>query len=149
MKYILLLSICFTILGCDLESPHSEILISDDFNDLKRGPLGVEVGAHTEYHYLHEAAPKGNWAVSTFSWEPEFMLAWEVRENNDNRRIVQTFTNTPGRHTHPMLVTGDELWENYEIKVIFHPQNKELQSGVVFRYQNDRCYYFCGLHGDS
>jgi len=137
------------MLGCDPESPHSEILISDDFSDLKRGALGVEVGAHTEYHYLHEAAPKGNWAVSTFSWEPEFMLAWEVRENNDDRRIVQTFKNTPGRHTHPMLVTGDELWENYEIKVIFHPQNKELQSGIVFRYQNDRCYYFCGLQKDS
>jgi len=149
MKRIIPILISISTLGCYPESPHTERLLIDNFDELKRGPLGVEVGAHTEYHYLHEAAPKGNWAVSTFSWEPEFMLAWEVRKIGDDQRIIQTYTNTPHRHTHPMLITGDEIWEDYEILVVFYPKNKALQSGVVFRYQNDRCYYFCGLQNDS
>ena len=37
--------------------------------------LGV-VGAHTEYHYLPEAAPKGNWAASTFRSGIGTQRAW-------------------------------------------------------------------------
>ncbi|MFQ6035971.1 MAG: hypothetical protein ACE5NM_09020, partial [Sedimentisphaerales bacterium] len=42
------------------------ILLEDDFSTLRTGLLTSAVGAHTEYHYLSEAAPKGKWAVSTF-----------------------------------------------------------------------------------
>ena len=44
------------------------ILFTDDFNNLPRGPIGSDVGAHTEYHFLHEAKPKGQWAISTFRY---------------------------------------------------------------------------------
>jgi len=48
-----------------------------------------------------------------------------------------------------MIVAGDELWEDYKFVVRFVPESKEYQSGVVFRYQNDRCYYFFGVVGDK
>lgn len=48
-----------------------------------------------------------------------------------------------------MIIAGDEFWEDYEFTVSFVPESKEYQSGVVFRYQNDRCYYFFGVDGDK
>ena len=35
------------------------VLLDDDFSALRTGLLMNTVGAHTEYHYLSEAAPKG------------------------------------------------------------------------------------------
>jgi hypothetical protein len=44
-------------------------------------------------------------------------------------------------------VAGDPLWSNYRITADFAPSSDEGQSGIIFRYRNDRCYYFCGLSG--
>ena len=44
-----------------------------------------------------------------------------------------------------MIIAGDSLWRNYKLKVIFHPENDSQYSGVVFRYRNDRCFYFFGI----
>jgi len=127
----------------------SVILFEDDFSALRRGPFSVAVGAHTEYHYLHEAAPKGNWAVSCFPSNTDFMRAWQVRDENSDRLLVQTFTNKKYKHTHPMVVTGDSLWQNYVVAVRFAPESADGQCGVNFRYRNDRCYYFFGVNGDK
>ncbi len=35
---------------------------------------------------------------------------------------------------------------DYTVKVDFTPDSDEKQSGLAFRYQNDRCYYFLGIH---
>ena len=126
---------------------YSMILFQDDFSGLRRGPFSVEVGAHTEYHYLHETAPRGNWAVSTFTWESGFTRAWRVRNLGADRIFEQTFTCKPDHHSHPMIVTGDVLWRDYKVKATFAPQSRDLQCGVVFRYLNDRSYYFFGVHG--
>ena len=48
-----------------------------------------------------------------------------------------------------MIIAGDEFWEDYKFAVRFVPESKKFQSGVVFRYQNDRCYYFFGVVGDK
>ncbi len=131
-----------------LFAQNSVELFHDDFSELPRGPFSVVVGAHTEYHYLHEAAPKGNWAVTTFRFSPANMRAWQVRDVNNDRIMFQTFTNKD-THTHPMIVAGDSLWKNYTVKVVFSPENKNGQSGMIFRYHNDRCNYFFGVNGDK
>jgi len=138
------------ISGCQ-QTPNrfTEVLFYDDFSSIRRGPYSVEVGAHTEYHYLHEAAPRSQWAVSTFTWEPEFQRTWRVQQEGDDRQMIQTLKNLPDKHAHPMLVAGKEDWKDYSLSVQFTPGLKELQSGVVFRYRNDRCYYFAGVKGDS
>ena len=48
-----------------------------------------------------------------------------------------------------MIIAGDEFWQDYKFAVRFVPESKQYQSGVVFRYQNDRCYYFFGVEGDK
>lgn len=136
--------------GCQLPSDRfTEVLLFDDFSSIRRGPYSVEVGAHTEYHYLHEAAPRSQWAVSTFTWDPPFQRAWQVRQEGDDRQMIQIFENQPDKHTHPMVVAGEPDWKDYVVTVQFTPQLKKLQSGIVFRYRNDRCYYFAGVRGDS
>jgi hypothetical protein len=45
-----------------------------------------------------------------------------------------------------MVIAGDELWGDYTVSVSFAPESKRGQSGLVFRYRNDRCYYFFGVN---
>ncbi|MFC2124241.1 hypothetical protein ACFLU5_05475 [Bacteroidota bacterium] len=150
IEKILSIIILAALTGCNQSSDtFTEVLLSDDFSSIRRGPYSVEVGAHTEYHYLHEAAPRSQWAVSTFTWENGFQRAWSVRQEGQDRQMVQLFTNQPGKHAHPMVVAGETDWTDYAFTVKFSPDSKDLQSGVVFRYRNDRCYYFAGIRGDS
>lgn len=136
--------------GCNLSSNQfTEVLLFDDFSSIRRGPYSAEVGPHTEYHYLHEAAPRSQWAVSAFTWIPASQRAWHVRQDGDDRQMIQILENDPGKHTHPMVVAGEQDWEDYVVEMQFTPESKNLQSGFVFRYQNDRCYYFAGVMGDS
>ncbi len=51
-------------------------LLQDAFVDLPIGQFSPEVGPHTEYHFLPEAAPKGNWTVSCFISPIESQRAW-------------------------------------------------------------------------
>ena len=126
---------------------HTEILLEERFEGLEIGMFSEPVGPHTEYHYLPAASPKGDWAVSCFSWEKDAQRAWHVKEEDGRHVMVQTFDNKEMQHTHPMIVTGDEFWTDYTLTVEFAPESDRDQSGVVFRYQNDRCYYFLGLEG--
>jgi rhamnogalacturonan endolyase len=138
----LTLSLC-----CTERGSNDAILLDDDFSGLEPGMFSAPVGPHTEYHYLPEAAPKGNWAVSCFTWEHGAQRAWWVKEENGSQVLAQTFASMQMKHTHPMVVTGDTLWTDYTLEARFAPDSDKRRSGVVFRYRNDRCYYFFGLEG--
>jgi len=141
-KLILFIVLCCCLFSSCTSISGDSCLLYDDYRGLKRGSLSTDLGAHTEYHYLPEAAPKGNWAVSNDrGW-------WSMHEVDGERFIYQSRTDQIN-YSHPMIVAGDELWEDYKFVVRFVPESKEYQSGVVFRYQNDRCYYFFGVVGDK
>jgi len=122
------------------------VLLDDDFGGLRSQMFSSAVGAHTEYHYLPEAAPKGNWAVACFYTDPDSQRAWRVERQGGRAAMVQQYRN-PEKFTHPMLVAGDELWTNYTAAVRFAPESAAGRSGIVFRYENNRCYYFAGVSG--
>ena len=135
--------------GCTSTSDQERaVLLEERFDQLDVGMFSSPVGPLTEYHYVPEAAPKGNWAVSCFGTDLGAQTAWHVEEENGRRVMVQTFDNESA-DTHPMIVTGNEYWGDYRVQVEFAPESKRDQSGVVFRYRNDRCYYFFGLDGSS
>lgn len=123
------------------------ILLFDDFTGYRAGLFSSPVGAHTEYHYLPEAAPKGNWAVSTFRSSVPSQRAWRIVEHGGQRAMHQTYKNS-FPHYHPMIVTGDPAWRDYRIETEITPRTNERMAGVVFRYRNDRCYYFAGMDGE-
>jgi len=135
------------------EPPAEKVLLEDGFDGLRSGPMFSVVGAHAEYHYLPEIAPKGNWAVTTFNSDAPSQLAWNVRRESGDAVMVQQYdsksTAKKSRHTHPMLVAGDELWSDYTLTVRFAADHKDKQCGVIFRYQTDRSYYFFGVRGDE
>lgn len=122
-------------------------VLYDDFNGLASGPLFASTGAHTEYHYLREAAPKGNWAISTYRFRTQ--NAWKVFSDNGDKVIYQQLQYDPTSDHHPMLVAGHDLWTDYTLEAKFAPEEKKMQSGIVFRYRNDRCYYFFGVDSNK
>jgi hypothetical protein len=133
--------------GCTQQGT-AEILLTDGFDQLKVGMFSTFVKAHTEYHYRPDAAPQGNWAVSTQEGEIGSQRAWWIFRENDINLMAQTYDN-PDVHTHPMIIAGDSLWADYTVTASFAPESDKKESGVVFRYQNDRCYYFFGVQGQN
>ena len=137
-----------SLASCNGARDNVETLFEDGFGELKSGLYSSPVGAHTEYHYLAETAPQGDWEVSTFrSYESQ--RAWRVISDDGVNVMQQAMTDKKGLHYHPMLVAGDPLWENYTVTVEFKPESNEDQSGLAFRYRNDRCYYFFGVDGSQ
>jgi len=67
------------------------VLLEEDFDGMPRGALGSVVGAHTEYHFLPESAPIGNWAISTFRSEIESQLAWKAFREEGVPALAQTY----------------------------------------------------------
>ncbi|MBN2182792.1 MAG: hypothetical protein JW715_12850 [Sedimentisphaerales bacterium] len=142
VKFIISIILVSCVLTSCASMSGDGCLLDDDYHGLKRGSLSTDLGAFTEYHFLPEAAPKGNWAISNDrGW-------WSVHEADGRRLIYQSRTD-PIDYSHPMIVAGDRFWQDYKFAVRFVPESKKYQSGVVFRYQNDRCYYFFGVESDK
>ena len=124
------------------------VLLDETFSGYPAGFFSSEVGAHTEYHYLPEARPKGPWAVSTFRSPVESQRAWRIITTDGKPAMAQMYRNKYAFY-HPMLVTGDPVWRDYVVEVKFIPASSDDQSGAIVRYRNDRCYYFVGVDGPN
>src|SRR3990172_3084187 len=139
---LLIFALAISIILASCVQDKQALLFYDDFKGLARGPLSTRLGAFTEYHYLPEAGRKGQWAVSNDrGW-------WSAREVNGERFLYQSKTDE-AIYTHPMIVAGDECWQDFTLSVTFKPESTAHQSGIVFHYQNDRCYYFFGVDGNK
>ena len=127
------------------------VLLEDDFTGLppRMFSSGV-IGAQAEYHFLPAVAQHGNWQVSCFRSD-ESQRAWRVIADGNSQAMVQTITSktSDARYMHPMVVAGDPLWTDYTLSATFSPESSSMQSGIIFRYQNDRCYYFFGVEGSQ
>ena len=142
------LFILFVLSACNPKK-YDQVLLSDNFSGLDTGLFTAPIGAHTEYHYLPEAGPKGNWAVTSFASGDAWGRAWQVKSSGEGKMLCQTYLNKNQQWTHPMIIAGDSLWRNYELKVRFQPENDKEYTGVAFRYRNDRCFYFFGIKDSS
>lgn len=122
------------------------ILFEDGFGQMRSGEIGSEVGAHLEYHYLPKVNVEGQWEISTFSPSASSQRAWRMARYKDEPVLLQTCENQH-THTRPIIVAGDDLWADYTLTARFTPETDRGRSGVIFRYHNDRCYYFLGIEG--
>ncbi len=143
--FLYLLVSCSSIKDCE-----NVVLLDDDFSGFTPGLFYSVVWAHGEYHYLPEMAPKGNWVVSCFK-SVDSQRAWRVLREDDKNIMQQAYETDKRRriYTHPMIIAGDDLWTDYIAEVCFAPESNGGQSGFVFRYRNDRCYYFFGINGEE
>ncbi len=126
-----------------------EVVLQDEFDKLPAGMLNKVLWARAEYHYLPECAPKGPWTVTAYSSSIGSQRAWKVVEHLGRKSLLQGYTSESEKHTLPMVVAGDPLWQDYVLSVRFTPLAGGARSGCVFRYQNDRCYYFFGVEGQQ
>ena len=123
-------------------------LLQDHFKDLPVGQFSAEVGPHTEYHFLPEAAPNGNWTVACFISPRKSQQAWHVVDREGERAFIQTYTNDRP-HSHPIVSPGEQEWRDYTAEVVLTPRARHGRIGMVFRFHNSRCYYFFGLVDDG
>lgn len=124
----------------------SDKVLSEDFSSFDTGMFSADVGPLTEYHFLPEAAPKHGWAVAAFSSRGGG-TAWHIKEESGRKAMCQTY-DARDIHTHPMVSAGSFYWDDYTVRVKFRPEAVG-RCGVVFRYHNNRSYYFFGFdHAD-
>ncbi len=142
LKSVLFLLSAF-LLSLSPGDKYSQVLLEDDFSALPSGMISSDVGAHTEYHFLPELIPRGHWQVASFYHDKESAQAWQVFSHQGKKVMAQT-THYPKDFTHPMVIAGDSLWQNYQVSLRFTPLDT-AQSGLMFRYRNSRCYYFFGV----
>lgn len=143
MKQLLTIFALFPFL-CSAQK-HEVSVLYDNFSKLDTGQVSVDVGAHIEYHYLEEAAPRGNWEVSVFRSIEGFRTAWRVDQEKDRKYLYQSYDtglNKQATRFHPMVaVTRDVLWKNYTASFEFVPEATHDEVGLAFRYVHDRnCY---------
>lgn len=152
MKKKFLLLFCALLLSGNIPAQQSaeksRILLDEDFQEFPVRMFSTFVKAFAEYHYVAEAAPKFGWVVSAQGESVGEQRAWWIYQEEGKKMMVQTHTNEDN-WTHPVVITGDSLWTDYTVKVSFKPESDEKQSGILFRYQNDRCYYFFGTKNDK
>ncbi len=146
-SFLLILVLPFMFSGYKSEE-EKIILLKDNFENQRVGVFSTFVKAFAEYHYIPEAAPKFGWSVSTHEGDVGSQRAWWIYEENDKKLMVQTYDN-PDNWTHPIVIAGDSLWTDYSLTVSLLPGSTKKQSGILFRYQNDRCYYFFGIDKDK
>jgi len=136
----------FFVVSCTM-GPKLELVFEDGFDRMQRGAISTDMGADTEYHYLQAARPHGAWAVATFS-TGVFPLGWSLREDSIGRYFHHKYS-FGSRFWNPIVVAGDSLWQNYRLEARFIPDEAERRSGMVFRYRNNRSYYFWGVEKDT
>ncbi len=96
MASLLVLFVCsHAVRGGDV------MLLTDEFNGLRSGMFSRVLGAHTEYHHIPEAAPKGNWAISCFGTGLGPQRAWRIMSDDGKKMMYQSYDNKR-EHTHPM-----------------------------------------------
>ena len=128
---------------------NEKVLLEDGFAELRPGQFSSLVGAHTEYHYLPDSAPQGHWAVTSFTSRIGSQRAWKVFVYHWEAFLARLYDSEKTKHSLPLFVNGAAATQIYTGEVRFAPESKRDQSGVVFRYRNDRCYYFFGVDGDD
>ena len=148
-----LLSFFLSFTGCR-SGLRQTYLFEDSFDTMQKGYISVDVGNLAPFQYIPEAGQKAGWTVTAFEPEPGYGSAWEIAKGENGHFLKQNYHNITEsfdlekRHTRPTIVAGDSLWQDYTIEVQFSPGALMDQCGVMFRYQNDRSYYFFGMEGN-
>jgi hypothetical protein len=130
--------------SCNKQQVFDQTVFYDDFSSFETGIISPAVGPHTEYHFLKEAQLTGNWKVTSFYFSPRGAdTAWRIEMNDGKKAMFQSINNTLN-FTHPMITGGNPLWQDYAATVDFTPVDSG-RVGLIFRYHNDRQYYFWGF----
>ncbi|TDF96273.1 hypothetical protein [Paenibacillus piri] len=124
-------------------------VLQDDFSQFSIGPFPYDPqhSAIGEYHYYPSAGNHGDWhdPMVYSRWRGP---TWIITENRGTKYMEQTrpqFAIKPAFW--PLLVKGDVSWRDYTLEITLRPLSTLTHTGIVFRYQHARRYYFLGFEG--
>ncbi len=130
-------------------------VFSDGFQQLESGAVPFNDPSDPAVYYIPERGQLGEWSLAASFRYEGFGEAWQIRGEEGDHYLAQTFTNLNAQYeplsliTHPMIVAGDTLWRDYTLDVEFTPMDKFDKCGVVFRYHHPASYYFFGIEGNT
>jgi len=130
-------------------------VFTDGFQKLEPGTKPYSNSANPAIYFNEERGKIGEWNVATSLRQPGFSEAWEVKSENGENFLAQTFTNLNSSNnplsliTHPLVVAGDSMWSDYTVDVEFTPLDKFDKCGVVFKYRNPADFIFFGIEGNT
>lgn len=150
----ILLILPLVLLSCSGNLSQSD-LFEDGFEQLPTGLISTATGPLNQYHYIKGAGQLGGWTVAAFGPQKGFENAWEIVAGEagnylrQNYHAVDASLDPAHPYTHPIIVAGDSIWHDYKIEFSFSPGKLYDKCGVVFKYQNNRSYYFYGMEGNT
>ncbi|MDF2958309.1 MAG: hypothetical protein K0S39_44 [Paenibacillus sp.] len=123
-------------------------VMHDQFRHFSIGPFPYDPkhSAIGEYHYYPSQGYHGDWhdPVVWYGW---LGPTWIVTEDKGTKYMEQTRVQAAMNEFWPLLVKGDESWRDYTLEVTVRPLSTYSHTGIVFRYQHGRRYYFLGFEG--
>lgn len=123
-------------------------VMSDAFRQFSIGafPYDPKHSAIGEYHYYPSQGFTGDWhdPVVWYGW---LGPTWIVTENNGTKYMEQTRPQAAIKSHWPLLVKGDDSWRDYTLEATVRPLSTYSHTGIAFRYQHGRRYYFLGFEG--
>jgi len=148
---ILILLFLYSCSGNVIQTP----VFSDGFNEPEMVNDPVSDSANEAIYYNEDRGVIGQWSVATSLRHEGFNEAWQMIEGPEGITLAQTFSNLNHQNeplsliTHPIIVAGDSMWNDYRIEVDFTPMAKFDKCGVVFGYQHPNEFYFFGTEGNT
>jgi len=130
-------------------------VFTDGFQELEQGDRPYFDLEDPAFSFNSRRGTIGDWSVASSLREEGFENAWVIKNDGNENYLAQTFTNLNKNNaplslvTHPLIVSGDSLWNDYTIEVEFTPQAKFDKCGVVFKYRNPADFYFFGIEGNT
>ena len=130
-------------------------VFTDGFQELEVGENPNNHSTEPAIYFDPQYGTIGKWVVASSLRQEGFHKAWEVRSEGGENFLAQTFTNLNHSNaplsliTHPLIVSGDSLWNDYTIDVDFTPLAKFDKCGVVFKYRNPTNFFFFGIEGNT
>ncbi len=151
---ILSLTILILICSCSGNVIQTTVF-SDGFQELDAGTKPYFDSTSHAVYFHSERGTVGDWTVASSLRKAGFNEAWQIRSVEGKNYLAQTYTNLDQQDgplsliTHPLIVAGDTLWNDYAIEVEFTPLAKFDKCGVVFKYRNPADFYFFGIEGNT
>jgi len=130
-------------------------VFSDGFQELTPAVIPLSDEADPAIYFQSGRGIAGQWRVATTLRQEGFNEAWQIRKEGGGLVMAQNFTNLDIQNepvsliTHPIIVSGDSLWDNFKIEVDFTPLAKFDKCGLVFGYQHPNDFFFFGTEGNT
>lgn len=124
---------------------------NETFKDFPIGnfPFDPNHSAMGEYHCYIPEGYRGRWydPVVYHGWNGSGPT-WIVTEEDGKKFMEQTRVLAALKNLWPMLVTGDEFWQDYivEAQVRMLSTLPSAHAGMMFRYVHARSFYALLLH---